>query len=82
MKYFTFILGVLIGSLVVLIYYRCVTISGVLRIDHSNPDKDIYQINLNSLDDLAKKKRVALKVDNNAKLNSIRKNNKPYYEEQ
>ena len=82
MEYFMLVLGVLIGSLVVLIYCRCVTMSGVLRIDHSDPDKDIYQINLNSLDDLAKKKRVVLKVDNNAKLNSIRKNNKPYYEEQ
>ena len=82
MEYFMLVLGLIIGSLVVLIYYRCVTISGVLRIDHSDPDKDIYQINLNSLDDLAKKKRVVLKVDNNAKLNSIRKNNKPYYEEQ
>ena len=82
MEYFMLALGLIIGSLVVLIYYRCVTISGILRIDHSDPDKDIYQINLNSLDDLAKKKRVVLKVDNNAKLNSIRKNNKPYYEEQ
>lgn len=82
MEYFMLVLGILIGSLVVLICYRCVTIYGVLRIDHSDPDKDIYQINLNSLDDLAKKKRVVLKVDNNAKLNSIRKNNKPYYEEQ
>lgn len=82
MEYFMLALGLIIGSLVVLIYYRCVTISGVLRIDHSDPHKDIYQINLNSLDDLAKKKRVVLKVDNNAKLNSIRKNNKPYYEEQ
>lgn len=82
MEYLMLALGLIIGSLVVLIYYRCVTISGVLQIDHSDPDKDIYQINLNSLDDLAKKKRVVLKVDNNAKLNSIRKNNKPYYEEQ
>lgn len=82
MEYLMLALGLIIGGLVVLIYYRCVTISGVLQIDHSDPDKDIYQINLNSLDDLAKKKRVVLKVDNNAKLNSIRKNNKPYYEEQ
>lgn len=82
MEYFMLVLGLIIGSLVVLICYHCVTISGVLQIDHSDPDKDIYQINLNSLDDLAKKKRVVLKVDNNAKLNSIRKNNKPYYEEQ
>ena len=82
MEYFMLVIGLIIGSLVVLIYYRCVTISGVLRIDHSDPDKDIYQINLNSLDDLAKKKRVVLHVDNNAKLNSISKNNKPYYEEQ
>lgn len=43
--------------------------SGTLRIDHSNPEKDIYRMEFNDdLDKLNKKKRVILKVDNNANL--------------
>ena len=42
---------------------------GTLRIDHSNPEKDIYRMEFeDDLDKLNKKKRVILKVDNNANL--------------
>ena len=68
MEYFAFILGLIIGSLIVLIFQHCITASGELLIDHTDPEKDIYRINVNNLDDLSKKKRVILKVDNNAKL--------------
>ena len=44
---------------------------GTLKIDHSDPEKDIYRINVNNLDDLSKKKQVVLKVNNNAKLRYI-----------
>lgn len=68
MEYFTFILGLIVGGLIVLIFHHRITASGELLIDHTDPEKDIYRINVNNLDDLSKKKRVILKVDNNAKL--------------
>lgn len=43
-------------------------VAGTLRIDRSNPSKDIYRIDINDLDKLAKKSRIVLKVDNNADL--------------
>lgn len=42
--------------------------SGTLRIDHSNPEKDVYRIDIYDLDELSKKKEIVLKVDNNAHL--------------
>lgn len=42
--------------------------SGTLRIDRSDPEKDIYRIDIDDLDKLAKKKQVVLKVDPNADL--------------
>ncbi len=41
---------------------------GTLRIDHSNPEKDVYRFDIDDLDSLAKKKRIILLVDNNADL--------------
>lgn len=71
MEYLTFILGLIVGSLIVLIFYHRIAASGELLIDHTDPEKDIYRINVNNLDDLSKKKRVILKVDNNARLRHI-----------
>lgn len=42
--------------------------SGTLRIDRSDPNKDRYLIELDDLENLAKKKRVVLVVDPNANL--------------
>lgn len=41
---------------------------GTLRIDHSNPEKDVYLFEINSLDTISKKKRIVLKIDHNANL--------------
>lgn len=71
MEYFVFILGLIIGGVIVRILDIRQTSTGTLLIDHSNPEKDIYQININNLDDLSKKKRVVLKVDNYATLTDI-----------
>lgn len=71
MGYFVFILGLIIGGVIVRILDIRQTSTGTLLIDHSNPEKDIYQININNLDDLSKKKRVVLKVDNYATLTDI-----------
>ena len=62
------IVGSLIGSaLTVVVFYSLFT-DGTLRIDRTDPEKDIYRIDLNSLDNLHKKRRVVLKVDPNADL--------------
>lgn len=66
---FAVVIGVLVGSIISNIifsirYWK----AGTLRIDHSNPEKDVYRIEIDDLDGLSKKKHVILKVDNNANL--------------
>ena len=62
--------GLFIGSLlcnvasIVYINRTC----GTLRIDHSNPEKDVYRFDISDLTALTKKKRIILSVDNNADL--------------
>ena len=65
MQYF---FGVIIGVIISWLFCAFTRVSGVLKIDHSNPEKDIYRIELNDLDSLSKKHRVVLKVDHNANL--------------
>ena len=61
-----FVIGILIGVIVGLLYSH--KSSGVLRIDHSNPEKDIYRFEINDLDYLNKKKKIILNIDNHADL--------------
>ena len=42
--------------------------TGTLKIDHSNPEKDIYRFEIDNLDKLNKRRRVILRIDNNADL--------------
>lgn len=66
----------LILKLVVCIIVSCIVsylywhrkASGTLYIDHTNPDKDIYRIAIDDLDKLSNKKRIVLRVDNDAHL--------------
>lgn len=63
------IAGIAEGIVVAAIYHRVVkTTSGTLRIDHSNPEKDVYRFETDNLDNLSKKKHVVLKIDNSADL--------------
>lgn len=57
--------GVIVGFVLTYIFYKPV---GTLMIDHSNPAKDVYRFAIDNLDGLSKKKRIVLKVDNNADL--------------
>lgn len=63
-----FLVGVIVGVLITLIMYRLKTTHGILKIDTSNIEQDIYRICIDDLDKLSKKKRVVLKVDPNATL--------------
>ena len=70
MEYVIWILvGMAVSTLITLlmckVYYRK---EGVLQIDHSNPEKDVYRFVIDKIDDLSKKKYIVLKVDNNADL--------------
>lgn len=62
--------GLLVGSLLCnvasVIYIR--RTYGTLRIDHSNPEKDVYRFEIDDIDSLSRKKRIVLKVDNCAML--------------
>lgn len=64
-----FCLGFVVGAVLMILYFRVTSkASGTLRIDHTNPDKDIYRFDVDDLNSLANKKKINLKVDNNAKL--------------
>ena len=58
-----FIFGVVIGVLL-----DRIRTAGTLRIDHSNPDKDVYRFEINDLDSLNKKKHIVLTIDHHADL--------------
>lgn len=70
--YLWFLIGIAVGSIatgvIKVIYNRIHTSCGTLRIDHSNPEKDVYRFDVDDLDNLSKKKRITLKVDNHADL--------------
>lgn len=68
MAYVLFLLGVFIGALITLITRDIGAGSGTLRVDHSNPEKDIYRLEVDDLDGLDKKKRLNLKIDHHANL--------------
>lgn len=64
--YFWFAIGVFVGSIVTQVIIRLKSAEGVLKIDHSSSEKDIYRIEFDSIDRLSKVKKIVLKVDNNA----------------
>ena len=55
-----------VSSIVTMMVMYLTSARGTLRIDHSNPEKDVYRIEINNLEDLSRKKRVILDVDNSA----------------
>lgn len=59
-------IGVIVGSIVTNILYLIKRTYGTLKIDHSNPAKDVYRIHIDDLEVLSKKNRILLKVDNDA----------------
>lgn len=69
MEYLFVLIGLFVGSIIsnIIFFIRYRTV-GTLRIDHSDPEKDVYRIEIDDLDGLSKKKHVILKVDNNADL--------------
>lgn len=68
MEYVLFAVGVIVGSILTTIIRNFRTKSGTLRIDHTNPSKDVYRFEIDDLDSLSKKKRIVLKIDHDANL--------------
>ena len=72
MWYWWFIIGAIVGviitSITCFIFNKKRSSYGILKIDHSNPEKDVYRFEVLDLDDLSRKKVIVLKVDNNANL--------------
>lgn len=60
---FGVVLGVIIASVL-----KLVRTAGTLKIDCSDPKKDLYMFEIDDLDSLSKKKRVTLKVVKTANL--------------
>ena len=61
-------LAIVSSSVLTLIFSHLRLAHGTLRIDHSNPEKDIYRIEIDNLDELKKKNRVLLYIDHHADL--------------
>lgn len=60
--------GILFGMITTTLYFRMKSTSGTLRIDHSNPAKDVYRFEIDNLDKLNKKRKIVLKIDHHADL--------------
>ena len=54
------------GAIVSCVLYS--KIDGILKIDHSNFEKDVYRIEIGDLDILPYKKHIILKVENDVNL--------------
>lgn len=63
-----FMLGAVIGAIVANLMYMRDSGFGVLKVDKSNPEKDVYRFDIYDLDGLAKRKYVTLRVDKTADL--------------
>lgn len=58
-------IGFVSGLLVSVICHSLIKNDGILRIDQSNPEKDIYRLEIDNLDILPKNKKIVLKVKKN-----------------
>lgn len=66
-----FIFGVLIwvlGIICGIVVAYLIKSDGVLKIDHSNPAKDVYRFEIDDLYNLKRKKKILLKIDHHADL--------------
>lgn len=62
------LIGFVVGIVVAIIIHGLKGKLGVLKIDHSNPEKDVYRLEIGDLDKLNGKKHIVLKIDHDADL--------------
>ena len=69
MEYFAVLgclaIGILIGVVITLLWRPT---DGVIRIDRSNPEKDLYRFEIDNLELLEQKKKIILKIDHHSDL--------------
>ena len=66
MLYFT--IGVIVGAIINSLWLHLLTGHGTFRIDHSDPEKDIYRLEIDNLDQINRKNRLYVKIDHHADL--------------
>ena len=66
MLYFT--IGVLVGAILNALWQHLIMGHGTLRIDRSDPEKDVYRLEIDNLDQIDRKNRLYVKVDHHADL--------------
>lgn len=60
--------GMVAGAMVLAAVIGVLSAIGTLRIDTTNPEKDVWRLDVYDLDKIAKKKYIILQVDKNADL--------------
>lgn len=64
-SYLIFSLGIVVGIIMTRLILQVSSAKAVLRIDHSNPEKDIYRLDLDKVCSM-NKKTLLLKIDHRA----------------
>lgn len=64
----THAISLVLGSIITNLIFYIRSASGTLKIDHTNPEKDVYRIEIDDLDKIDNKKNIVLRIDNNADL--------------
>lgn len=68
-SYFTFLFGVILGTIITRLWTSYKTVDATFIIDAtSDPDKDIYRLDITRLDNITNKKWMLLKIENRADL--------------
>ena len=62
-----FILVFFLGVMITLVVISRLS-AGIIKIDRTNPDKDVYRLEIDDLDKLTKKKYILLRVNPKADL--------------
>lgn len=69
MEFVWILIGIVVGWIITsIIFVLGHPKAGVLKIDHSNPEKDTYRFEIDDLDSLSKRKYITLSIDNHADL--------------
>ena len=66
MEYIFLIIGILLGCIITSLMFFVKSSTGTLKVDHSDPEKDIYRLEIDDLAELTRSTKIILRVDNNA----------------